>query len=226
MKLEFKNLRASAKPSDEFKKRLWQRLDAELEEPVKQSYIRRYVYVFGMVTIVITTMGTGTYAYAADTVTPDSTLYGVKAGIESVESVFHRSPESMSMFHMRMVQRRNKELDHVVTPEARQKLEDHLVALLGVTEDELKSSEYGIEKRQVFQMNMKQIHDQRFREQADAQHDELLRRLNELEVSGEVPVERAEYFREEMESMETRKIYKLRERMHELEDMREPLMIR
>lgn len=221
MKLEFKKIKDSASPSDEFRKRLWQRIDAEVQEPARKSYIRRYVYVFGVITIVVTTMSTGTYAYASSSVTPDSSLYGVKTSIESVESIFYRSPESMSAFYMRMAHRRNRELDHARTIRAQEKLEARLSSLLGEVETELDRSNYKQEVREAFYLDLRQIHDQRFREQADAQYDELLRRLNEFEQRGEIDHDRAERFREDMHGMGARKIYRLQEHAHELEMMRD-----
>lgn len=132
MNKRFDNLSKSAAPSDAFKGRLWQRLDAELEAVHihKRPWYQRFAMPVAAVAIVGLLGGSGTYAYASPNVAPDSSLYQVKTGIEWVEERFHRSPESLATFHHRMAERRHAEYERLDRAEVRhevfQRLQHHL----------------------------------------------------------------------------------------------------
>ena len=132
MNKRFDNLSTSAVPSDAFKERLWQRLDAELEAAHihKRPWHQRFAVPVAAVAIVGLLGGSGTYAYASPNVAPDSSLYQVKTSIEWVEERFHRSPESLATFHHRMAERRHAEYERLDRAEVRdevfQRLQHHL----------------------------------------------------------------------------------------------------
>ncbi|MBT6253925.1 hypothetical protein HOI83_01700 [Candidatus Uhrbacteria bacterium] len=207
MKKQFKNLRRSSKPSIVFKKRLWLRIDAELPVPGRKSLVLRYTYVVGLASVVMMTTGMGTYAYAADGVTPDSSLYGVKTSIESVESRFHRSPESMASFHARMAGRRHRELDHVKSKLGREALEEKLAHILGVTAVDLEGVKEDVEKRETIELEMRRIHELRFKEQAETFYNELHNKVDQYEMRGELDAENAKELRDTFWDVKERKIY-------------------
>lgn len=113
VKKQFSEQRESVSPSSEFEQRLWQRLDAEFVSAIPTRKSRRSLrYAVSIVAVVVIFFGgTGAYAYASPSVAPDSTLYPVRKGIESVEAVLHRSPEGKAAFHARMAERRAAELE-------------------------------------------------------------------------------------------------------------------
>jgi hypothetical protein len=220
MNVRFKNFHDASKPSDEFKKRLWQRLEAEMPAMTKRSIVIRYGYVVGLTSVVMMTGGMGTYAYASDNVTPDSSLYGVKIGIESVEARLYRSPESLAVFHARMAHRRNRELDHVRSPEARAIVEDDLKIMLRTTAQDLEGSTVRMEMRADIETDMNEIHELRFREQAETYYNEMHNRVDRYEIQGELNQQDATELRNLFLNKDERVIFKVEANEKELEKRR------
>lgn len=120
------NLSRVAAPSEAFKERLWQRLDAEYTFDPVIARRRRLQWASGILSVGFLLSGTGTYAYVSPSVTPDDALYPVKTGIEWVEEQTRFTPEAEIRFHERMMRRRAAELEDLgARPEIRVRLERH-----------------------------------------------------------------------------------------------------
>ena len=155
------------------------------------------------------TTGMGTYAYASDGVTPDSALYGVKTNIEVIESKFHRSPESLASFHARMAGRRHRELNHVESDLGRKALEEKLSHILEVTAEDLEGVREDDSRREVIELEMRKIHELRFKEQAETFYNELHDRVDQYEMRGELDAENAKELRDTFWDVKERKVYKM-----------------
>lgn len=103
-----KKLRKATRPSKAYKKELWVELNVAWshEYPGIRVSWARVAAVPVAALVIFVTMGTGVYAYSSPQVTEASSLYPVKQGIEQLQEKFHRSPESRSEFHAKMVERR------------------------------------------------------------------------------------------------------------------------
>lgn len=130
---------------------LWNRLDAELESIHlhKRAWYQRFAMpVVGLVIVGILG-GSGTYAYASPSVTPDTTLYPVKTSIEWVEERFHRSPEGLAAFHHRMAERREAEFGHIDRPEVEKELRARMRHRIQLSEEQIKYIQDHPEAREV-----------------------------------------------------------------------------
>mgnify|MGYP007077478618 CR=1 FL=1 len=133
------NLRKEAVPSKEFERVLWSRLDAELESVHlhKRAWYQRFAMPVAALVIVGVLGGSGTYAYASPSVTPDTTLYPVKTSIEWIEEKFYRSPERLAGFHHRMAERREAELDRISRPEVEEVLRARMRHRIQLSEQQI-----------------------------------------------------------------------------------------
>ena len=144
MKRLLRQLSQQAKPSRVFEQRLLQRLDAHMASSQHRGARKaRRAWAAGALSVGFLLSGTGSYAYASPSVTPESPLYSVKSGIESVEERFYSSPESRAAFHARMADRRVAELKHVRRDEVREALRSRVIETLELSETELRRLEEG-----------------------------------------------------------------------------------
>lgn len=129
------NLDKAAEPREAFKDALWLRLDAALEEVHMHKrpwYVRFAMPVAAVVGVL---GGAGTYAYASPSVTPASSLYPVKTGIEWMEGHLHRSTKAEAVFHQRMAERRAAELERVHQPEIEAVLRARVIERLDLSQE-------------------------------------------------------------------------------------------
>ena len=105
---QLKDLTKASEPRKDFKTALWSELEVNFGRtyPAAVFMWRRAFAVPIAVMVIFVSTGAGVYAYASPSVTQEHTLWPVKKGIESVEGVWPRSPESAAQFHARMMERR------------------------------------------------------------------------------------------------------------------------
>lgn len=182
-KQPFDNLRKEATPSEEFERALWNRLDAELESVHmhKRAWYQRFAMPVAALVLVGILGGSGTYAYASPSVTPNTTLYPVKTSIEWVEERFHRSPEGLAGFHHRMAERREAELNHIDRPEVEKTLRERMRHRIQLSEEQIENIEDHPETRERLQERARHFR---------ARHVDWMEQRMEVEVDGEqsVPV--------------------------------------
>ena len=108
LEAQLKQLSKAAEPRKDFKTALWSELEVEFEKTYPAAVImwRRAFAIPLAVMVIFISTGAGVYAYASPSVTQEHTLWPLKRGIESMEGVLPRSPESAAQFHARMMERR------------------------------------------------------------------------------------------------------------------------
>ncbi len=98
-----------------YRKDLWVQLSESFDQEYAQvrcSHRFRFASAGLLAIVLMTTMGTGVYAYESPDVVDGHALYPMKAGIESVQSVMAKSPEARARFHAKMMSRRLSEGEH------------------------------------------------------------------------------------------------------------------
>lgn len=113
------NKKGQINPSRKFKKDLWKELDNKwnkLDLPPYSFYqtrVFRNAAVVAIFVILVSGGGTGAYAYASSSVTEGTKLYPVKQQIEKIEERLNHSPHSKAKYYLKMVERRERELQHI-----------------------------------------------------------------------------------------------------------------
>lgn len=99
----------SARP--EFKKDLWNKLEARLDVSAPLPWYRRpaleIAMAGGMLGFIF--LGTGVYAYTSPYVTEGTPLYPVKIGLENIEEKTKLTTESKVEFYLKKAERRDEE---------------------------------------------------------------------------------------------------------------------
>lgn len=215
MKKDLKQLYKTSKPSKQFEKKLWMRLDAELPRPLIRHKIKRLMNVPAIATAAVLLLGgTGSYAYASPNVVPDSPLYGVKAGIENVEEGLKFSPEAKAKFHARMAERRGKEMEHAPLerhPELREAIMDEL----GLSEEELESAHENEELREAIKERLdafREEHADEIEAHMEEMRAQATERFESLVEEGKIPEDRIDEMRERLESGDKINFKRLRHR--------------
>jgi len=92
---------------------LWSTLSEAFDKEYSDTPVCSHKFRFasaGLLAIILmTTMGTGVYAYESPDVVDGHIFYPIKAGIENMEERFARSPEARAAFHAKMMSRRLSE---------------------------------------------------------------------------------------------------------------------
>lgn len=141
---QLKRFRREASPSRAFKAQLASRLMAAYDETHGRAKAPARMFRFAMAgaiaLVLFCTSGVGVYAYESPAVSDGHPLYGVKTGIENVESAFARTPEARARFHMKMMRRRMAEYRHQrALGKPSPKVLERAAEELGMTFDELSS---------------------------------------------------------------------------------------
>ncbi len=108
LRWKLKKLGEKANPSRDFVMSLEQRLKQENGHPAWWIQWSR-VAAIGASTFVLLASGTGAYAYTSDEVLPNHPLYGLREGIEQVETKLAVSPERKTKIRIKHLQRRLEE---------------------------------------------------------------------------------------------------------------------
>lgn len=209
MKKLFHNLRHGAQPSDEFRVRLWQRLDAQAAPVLTHKPWYKRMTIPALASAALILFGGSGYAYAAPSVTPEHPLYGIKSGIERVEGGVHFSAEGRAKFHERMAQRRAKELKHANRADTHVRLRGALIERLNLSEEELIEIKNDPEARAELKARIeafKEEHREEIEEhmrdmqaRIQEQRQNALEHVNELEAAGTISAEQATEIRTHIE---------------------------
>ena len=208
MKKRFHNLRHMSDPSDMFRDRLWQQLDAATPRLIlKPRYKRMTIPALASAALILFG-GTG-YAYAAPSVTPEHPLYGIKSGMERVEGGMHFSAEGRAKFHERMAERRAAELKHAKHADARFRLRGDLIERLNLSEEELAEIKRNPEAREELRLRIEAFkaehrdeieeHKREMQARIGEQRENALERIGELEAAGTISAEHAAEIRAHIE---------------------------
>ncbi len=113
LKRQLKKLGRRAGASKAYQTQLWSKLsdafDDEHADLPACSHRFRFATAGLLAVVLMTTMGTGVYAYESPDVVEGHVLHPFKAGIENMEERFARSPEARAAFHAKMMSRRLSE---------------------------------------------------------------------------------------------------------------------
>jgi len=116
LKRQLKKFAGRTRAPKDFRSQLWSKLSDAMDEEFAEVPLCSHRFRFasaGLLAIVLmTTMGTGVYAYESPEVVEGHVLHPVKSGIENVQQVFARSPEARARFHSEMMSRRLGEGEH------------------------------------------------------------------------------------------------------------------
>lgn len=198
---QFKDMRESSGPSSEFSERLWERLDAQLPAGIihKSKKRRRMQIGAGIASLLmLLSGGTGTFAYGAETVTPEHPLYGVRAGIEKVEERLKTNPEARAAFHEKMAQRRAMEFDRTDRPDHKELLRQRMIEHLDLSEEEIEGLKDNPEARAAIKERLDALRDTHMEEM----RVNALERLDTALENGEIDAEKAAEIRERLENGE------------------------
>jgi hypothetical protein len=129
LKRQLKKLGNSVRMSKTNRAQLWSTLSEAFDEEYSDIPVCSHRFRFasaGLLAIVLmTTMGTGVYAYESPDVVDGHVFYPIKSGIEQMQKSFARSPEARAEFHANMMNRRLNEGEHHF-PKRPEKIENFL----------------------------------------------------------------------------------------------------
>jgi len=114
-----KNITRQFNSSRKFKKDLWIRLDRQWQKDELPPYswyqtrVFRYATVVAIFVILVSSSSTGAYAYASGEVIDGTTLYPIKQHIERIEEKLQFSPKNKAQYYLKIMERREKELEHI-----------------------------------------------------------------------------------------------------------------
>lgn len=137
---QIKDAKRESAPKRDFKHALWSELDVAFDKEyprMRFSWQRAFAIPLAALLLFVT-MGTGVYAYSSPEVTEDSTFYPLKRGMEAIEEKFNKSPEAVTRFHAKMLQRRIAEGEVMLQRGNITKEQLNVIAdTLGVTVDDI-----------------------------------------------------------------------------------------
>lgn len=178
--LEYKlrRLGRHGKPSKDFVARLGTRFSEQ--KAINYSfYTARLTTAFGLVLIILG-IGTSTYAYASDEVTPDHPLYGIRQVVEQAEETVAITPAWKERVVKKHLERKQKEIVNILekNPELKERPEG---ATLQKVESILKK---GIEEKQdpeeIRKEALREVRSAE-RENKDEEHPKAQTRLRKIE---------------------------------------------
>jgi len=115
-KRKLKKIGKSVHASKVYKTQLWSELSEAFDEEYSDipacSHRFRFATAGLLAVVLMTTMGTGVYAYESPEVVEGHILHPIKSGIERMQESFARSPEARAEFHAKMMNRRLNEGEH------------------------------------------------------------------------------------------------------------------
>lgn len=110
-------MRQSLSPDKAFKAALLKKLNTRLDAAYNVKYVWyqtvwfKHAAGFAVVIFVVTSLGTGAYAYSSPQVTEGSVLYSIKKNLENIEGKVKITPEAKARFYLKTIERREKEKD-------------------------------------------------------------------------------------------------------------------